>query len=524
MPMNGSEGSAMGSWKASKARRSGKNTRPNDSITQKSSSNDKKPTLDRRNLRPFALDKRTSSSKSVSGRPTRGGSALPELQRASGAPVLARAAIAALPGVLASRATGSCTPSSTSYQRKGKNPPPKGSKGAGVPKRPKASDRGSVGSTSRKWRAAKSVSTRSAGSIRSRKLPSSTMSKTQVSKRKSSSKGLKTLPGTKPTRGGRGVAKSMGKRSSQRYPSSSTGRGSKAASLHSSVRQYWTAQFEILEEDQSSQRQAILVEEELEREGYTPVYNVLVMNMVRVCIEQINRQQKLLRDTFDKLQSDGLSIGSDDSMDAVLEKLRSRMSSDGVAELHRLRAEKASLREQLDAKTLELELRTSDLEVLRQNAICTVAQKVARVDVDTENLKAKAERVLLEATLDVEGMKKELLKRIDIASAHLRTPQYGTALRSIRVLAEQTQKEVQRHHDSLTELILSIEAKSNLAKFVSATMHSGIPPEYRKKLRQMSNDKLLNILDVLSFQEGVVDCIGKVLYALEESEHKTAVI
>ncbi|CCW69237.1 unnamed protein product [Phytomonas sp. Hart1] len=247
------------------------------------------------------------------------------------------------------------------------------------------------------------------------------------------------------------------------------------------------------------------------------------MHMVRVSMEQIHQQQKMLRETFQRLWSDDVPIEGDVSVEAVLDKLRGKLGGDGMAELHHLRAEKASLREQLDSKTLELELKTEDLESLRQHSIFMFAQQAARLDVDTENLKTRTQRVLMEATLDVSGMKKELMQRIDIASAYLRTPQYGTALRSMQILTEQTQKEIQQHHDTLSELVMSIEAKKNLAKFISATMHSKIPSIYRKKLRQMNNDKLLNILDVLSFQEGVVDCIGKVLYALEESEHQTAV-
>jgi hypothetical protein len=94
----------------------------------------------------------------------------------------------------------------------------------------------------------------------------------------------------------------------------------------------------------------------------------------------------------------------------------------------------------------------------------------------------------------------------------------------MRELTRQVQAEIQQHHDELTKLVVSIGAKDTFLKNDSDTMHSNLPTQYRTELRKMEKDQLLNLLDVLSFQDGVVDTVGKAIYVVTESQHKTAVV
>ncbi|CAM72730.1 conserved hypothetical protein [Leishmania infantum JPCM5] len=283
---------------------------------------------------------------------------------------------------------------------------------------------------------------------------------------------------------------------------------------------------EALKEQEQALRHSVEVEEELELESYRPIYNVLLMEMVRGQVEQVNRRQRRLNEMLEAFKEEGLlgggGIGLHDErqIDALVKRLRARLHTDEASELETLKTNNSNLKHSLDEIKLAMEKKNSEMEVLRAN----YARKLARTDVENDAVRAKVEAALHASTLDVERMKRELSHRIDIACASIRTPRYNTSMGALRDLVQQAQEEVQRHHDELTRLVVSIGAKDTFLKHESETMHSNLPSAYRTELRKMEKDQLLNLLDVLSFQEGVVDTIGKAIYIITEAQHKTAVV
>lgn len=279
---------------------------------------------------------------------------------------------------------------------------------------------------------------------------------------------------------------------------------------------------EVLEERFNEGRNAIISEEEFELDNYGPIYNVLLMEMVRTQVEQLTVRQRKLNDAITALREEGIPVADEDTVDQITEKLRQKMHNDTVEEIQTLRCENAALRDRLEDRKLELEKKVADVEVLRN----TIARKMARVEVDNDTMRAQVQRVIQNANLDVEKMKKELTHRIEICCAAFRTPKYGTALRSMQDLVSQVKEEIQDHHDVLAKLIVSIGAKDTFKRDSdeSETMHSNFPSKYRLELRKLNKDHLLNLMDVLSFQDGTVETVGKALYVLNEAEYQTSVV
>lgn len=279
---------------------------------------------------------------------------------------------------------------------------------------------------------------------------------------------------------------------------------------------------ELLMERHSQGRNALIAEEEFELHNYTPLYNVLMLEMVQSQMEKMSRQQRQLAEAVQLLRDEGIPVADDDTVEQITEKLRQKLHSDTANDLQKLKEENVTLRDRLEYRALELEKKVGEVEVLRN----TIAKKMAKVEVDNDAMRARVQRIIQTANLDVDKMKKELTHRIEICCSSIRTPKYGTALRSMQDLVAQVQHEIQEHRDVLCKLIVSIGAKDTFKRGVddSETMHSNFPRQYRVDLRKLNKDHLLNVMDVLSFQDGVVETVGKALFVLNEAEYQTSVV
>lgn len=347
--------------------------------------------------------------------------------------------------------------------------------------------------------ASSSPSMKSKKSGKSMKSGASRISKKTARSSKSSRKGSK---------GGMGGKKGKGK--SGKQPGGRHKRMTLAASI------------ELLEERYFQGRNAIISEEEFELYNYSPLYNVLMLEMVHSQVEEITRRQRQISEAVQALRNEGIPVADDDTVEQITEKLRQKLHSDNASEMQNLRHENTALRDRLENRALELEKKVGEVEILRN----TIARKLAKVEVDNEAMRAQAHRVIQSAHLDVERMKKELTHRIEICCSSIRTPKYGSALRAMQDLVAQVQHEIQEHRDVLCKLIVSIGAKDTFKRSPdeSETMHSNFPIQYRADLRKLNKDHLLNVLDVLSFQDGVVETVGKALFVLNESEYQTSVV
>ncbi|RNF23794.1 uncharacterized protein Tco025E_02767 [Trypanosoma conorhini] len=270
---------------------------------------------------------------------------------------------------------------------------------------------------------------------------------------------------------------------------------------------------------ETTQRLALEKEEDSTRESFLPDYNLLVMNIVRSQLAVVNERQQCLNDTFKAMRAHGLQLASGQDPNAAIDMLRLQLQAEMQKQMDDIRVENGSLRGLLDEKKIELEEKTAEIQGLRDK----VNRRLMRFEVESESLKAEVQSVLQTNQLDVDRMKRDLGHRLDVATATLRTPKYDTALRSMQEIVQSVQEEIQEHHDTLSKLIVSIGAQDTFLRDKSDSMHTNFPTRYRDELRKLDKDHLLNLLDVLSFHDAVVETVGKALYVLQKSEHTTNV-
>ncbi|KAH9598028.1 hypothetical protein LSM04_001448 [Trypanosoma melophagium] len=321
---------------------------------------------------------------------------------------------------------------------------------------------------------------------------------------------------------GRGRPRSGGRKGSakgRRSPKGKKGKSVSVSSRRGTKGGGDAAALYTLAAAEEAARTVIMDEEEVGRDGLLPEYHLLVMHVVRSQVREVNRRQQQLNDAFKALQAHGIQLSSGQDPNAALESLRTKMQADAQKQMEELRVENATLRSLLDEKKIELEEKVTEAQNLKDK----ISRRLTRFEVENESLKAEVQAALQTNQLDLDRMKRELAHRLDVATASLRTPKYDTALRSMQELARSVQEEIQEHHDILSKLIVSIGAQDTFLRDRSDSMHSNFPTRYRDELRKLDKDHLLNLLDVLSFHDAVVETVGKALYVLQQSERNTNV-
>ncbi|ESL08518.1 hypothetical protein TRSC58_03779 [Trypanosoma rangeli SC58] len=385
-----------------------------------------------------------------------------------------------------------------------RSPTPRGS-GRGKRKRPSLT-------ASRSTSRASSLSkgTASSGSKQRGKLSrTASGSRSRTGSRASTAKGRKSARGRRPTGSG-GRRRSVKGKKKKGRPSSARGGVKEDAGVSG------LASFSALE---TAQRLALEKEESTVRGSFLPDCNLLLMNLVRSQLAVVNDRQQYLNDTFKALSAHGIQMAFGQDPNAAVGMLRLQIQSEMQKQVDEVKVENGTLRGLLDEKKAELEEKVVELQGLRDK----VNRRLIRFEVESESLKAEVQSVLQTSQLDVDRMKRDLGHRLDVATATLRTPKYDTALRSMQEIVQSVQEEIQEHHDTLSKLIVSIGAQDTFLRDKSDSMHTNFPTRYRDELRKLDQEHLLNLLDVLSFHDVVVETVGKALYVLQKSEHSTNV-
>ncbi|EPY21115.1 hypothetical protein AGDE_14277 [Angomonas deanei] len=206
-----------------------------------------------------------------------------------------------------------------------------------------------------------------------------------------------------------------------------------------------------------------------------------------------------------------------------------------------------------------------------QNKLAELESKSEAVVVNLQRIESDSEYTLVK-------LKKELNRKVDqyfsTVSASIKKPPPHTGedatLDELERSVHAAEKELQKQRDRLTTLILDLNVResvlfdpslypilhphntdsndrqdqlslpfqptektyeeeydryysqnnnSNHTNGMVRSIHSNYPLPFREKLRNIENkDQLLNLLDVVSFHEGVVATVGKVLYIIESNE------
>ena len=182
-------------------------------------------------------------------------------------------------------------------------------------------------------------------------------------------------------------------------------------------------------------------------------------------------------------------------------------SSEEHRRLQQLETENAMLRKDLEESREEIERKAGVIQGLRD----TLARRMIRTQVENELIKQEVRDAIEAAKLDLVKMQQNLHQSIETAVLNYQKPAYASALRSLQELTEASRQEVLRQSATLHTLVDSVGAGDPMEEV--KTMHSNLPPHFRKQLATFSREQLLSLIDIFSFEEGIVDCVAKALYA-----------
>ena len=160
----------------------------------------------------------------------------------------------------------------------------------------------------------------------------------------------------------------------------------------------------------------------------------------------------------------------------------------------------------------ELRLECSRLKADNQGLRDTLNRRILRVTMDHDDMRAAVKHAIDRQHLDWGQVQKELHQRVDAAVLEYHKPnQFQTALESLRTIAQDTETAVQEHSKRLHLVIDSIGSDDEVVAV--KTMHTNLPPHHTAALANFTKEQLVNLVHVLSFEEGVVPVVGRAIYA-----------
>ncbi|CUG91478.1 Hypothetical protein, putative [Bodo saltans] len=200
-----------------------------------------------------------------------------------------------------------------------------------------------------------------------------------------------------------------------------------------------------------------------------------------------------------------------------IEKFFEYQESDERKAVDKLKIDHQHLVEKCAQQETVLELQSAEIHSLREQ----LSRRILRNSAESNFLRQLVQDELKKSALDINTMKKVLHEKIDGAVLAFQKPSYSTALQSLKEHVEEVQKGVQGQSDNLHILMEEIGAKDRFFDLDGdgGTMHTNFPEFYRKELRGLTRDHLLNVLDVVSFEDGVVDAVGKAIRARKLAAH-----
>jgi len=157
-----------------------------------------------------------------------------------------------------------------------------------------------------------------------------------------------------------------------------------------------------------------------------------------------------------------------------------------------------------------IQMQAAEIQALRDQ----LSRRVLRTVVENEHIRDTIRQEISLARLQVEDLRRSLFDRIDYAVLSFHKPSFNGALRSLQDEVTRSQQLVQQHADKLREVTCTMCPVDpfNLPRD-ELSMHTNFPLLYRKQLQQLGKEQLLNMLDIVSFEEGVVQCVGRSLAA-----------
>jgi hypothetical protein len=181
------------------------------------------------------------------------------------------------------------------------------------------------------------------------------------------------------------------------------------------------------------------------------------------------------------------------------------------------------------ARLAELErkcvLLTRDLQASRNEAEklngentslrTAISKKLIYAEIQHEALRDEVRKSLEEHRLDFNTLRTGLHHRVDSAVLQYHKPQFESALEALKIHQQEVQRAVDEHSMRLHNVIDTIGATG--VEVEVKTMHSQIPISVRRELEHFTKDQLLSLLDLLSYESGVVAGVAR---AVATAEHR----
>ena len=174
----------------------------------------------------------------------------------------------------------------------------------------------------------------------------------------------------------------------------------------------------------------------------------------------------------------------------------------------------------MDREMEELRLECSRMKADNQGLRDTLNRRILRVTMDHDDMRATVRNAIDRQQLDWERVRAELKQRVDSAVLEFHRPdRFNSALESLRAIAADTDAAVKEHAQRLHLVIDSIGASDEVVAV--KTMHTNLPPHHAAALQHFTKEQLINLVHVLSFEEGVVPAVGRAVYANNADRHGT---
>ena len=233
---------------------------------------------------------------------------------------------------------------------------------------------------------------------------------------------------------------------------------------------------------------------------------------------------ELMLDQINKLAVDAKSV-----QDKLMSALEQQRNGDRMT-LERALVQCELQQKQIAAQDEALKIAKVEAQGLRE----LLTRKLLRTRVENELLCNKVNDAIEAARLDLTHFRVALGEKIDASVLSFHKPTYNTALRELQEVVAETRQKVTSQMQELKKIMNDVCAtdpveaqglncdRSKAASGYSS-MHSALPEHVRDDLQTLTKEQLLNLLDIASFETGVVEVVGRAVAVHRAGEYHGSV-
>lgn len=236
-----------------------------------------------------------------------------------------------------------------------------------------------------------------------------------------------------------------------------------------------------------------------------------------VLIQQIDTHALALTHTA-KASYDVLQQASEDSAEVrkLLKDFMDHEVSQEKKKMHTLEIENGVLKRLLADKCDLASQQEAEITSLKD----TLSRKLLRSALENDALRADVIKLAERAKADLDTLVQALHEKIESAVLAFHKPvAFDTALKGLRDLASSANEKLKDQSSQLHDVISSIghEYAFAIQQDSGKSIHSNYSNRVKKLLGELNKDQLLNVLDAVSFEVGVVEVVGRALFAQRQN-------